>query len=460
MEKRQHKYSKTNKRRSFKAFYIVLLIIAIIGGVGIWGYYRNHFKMTSINGIDVSGMTVAQATKKLNTTGSNPKNNLVVEGSAVNVNKSEVVGLFNKRSSMSMFSKPKLTTKVAISDQEKNRRQTLLPEFKAKIAQINLNRKPTRNTKVNVVNGKVTVNRGVQGTKLDTKWMIKQFNYQASHNLVIAVPKKVLKIDNPNGKFIRGQKQKLQSILNHEVTLKTYNKTLHFKASNYLDIITQVKRGKYYFDSNKLTTKINQLANKVDTLGKPYKMKVHSGATMIVQGGTYGWQINRAKLTKTILDNLEHKSDSTINLKNYVSGMGYGRSKVNRTHVEVDLKNLMEYVYVNGKLKVKTPVMSGTVTGGNKTPQGTFYVLYKQRHATLRGNNNDGSKYASPVNYWVPITSDGVGLHDSPWQPAYVYGKPNYRSQYHSHGCLNNPPSIMGKVFANTYVNEQVIIYY
>lgn len=252
----------------------------------------------------------------------------------------------------------------------------------------------------------------------------------------------------------------MHALLQHQVTVTTYKTNWHFKASDYLDTITQVKRGKYYFDSTKLTTKINQLANKVDTLGKSYQMKVHSGETKTVQGGTYGWQITQAALAKKIMSNLKHKTNSMINLKNYVSGLGYGKPKVNSNRVEIDLKNLMEYVYVDGKVKVKTPVMSGTVTGGNKTPQGTFYVLYKQRHATLRGNNNDGSKYASPVNYWVPITSDGVGLHDSPWQPANVYGNPSYRSKYHSHGCLNNPPSIMGKVFANVYVNEQVIIYY
>ncbi|GAY73892.1 hypothetical protein [Lentilactobacillus kosonis] len=65
-----------------------------------------------------------------------------------------------------------------------------MPKFKAELKQINAKRKLTKNTRVNVVNGKVIVTKGIQGNKLDQKWMIKQFKYQAGHNLVISVPKK------------------------------------------------------------------------------------------------------------------------------------------------------------------------------------------------------------------------------------------------------------------------------
>ena len=458
----QHKNKQKQKRaRRLKVGVASVLTVAVIGSMGVWGYYRNHFKMANINGVNVSGLTIAQATDKLNTAAGNKTNDLVVKGSRVKVDQAQVSELFNNRSSMSMLANPSMTTGVAISKAQQTKRLTvLLPKFKNQVDEINAAKKPTTNTKVNLVDGKVVVKEGTQGTQLDKKWMVKQFKYQAKRDLEISVPKKVLKIDSPSSQAVKDEKQKLQELMNHKVTVKTYNKDLKFKASDYLTNAVQTAPGKYKFDSSKLAARIKQLANKIDTLGKPYKLKVHSGQTRVVQGGTYGWQVNQTALTKNIMKHLQANAKTTMNLKHYAIGRGYGEKNVGKTRVEVDLKNLMEYVYVNGKLKVKTPVMSGTVTGGNKTPQGTFYILYKQRHATLRGKNNDGSKYASPVSYWVPITTDGVGLHDSPWQPASVYGNPSARSQYHSHGCVNNPPSIMGKVFKYTSVNEPVVIYY
>lgn len=53
---------------------------------------------------------------------------------------------------------------------------------------------------------------------------------------------------------------------------------------------------------------------------------------------------------------------------------------------------------------------------GDQTPRGVWYIHYKQRNATLRGSNDDGSSYASPVSYWMPFTLSGCGFHDASWR--------------------------------------------
>ena len=127
-------------------------------------------------------------------------------------------------------------------------------------------------------------------------------------------------------------------------------------------------------------------------------------------------------------------------------------------YVAINLSTLHEYIVKDGKTVVSTPVMSGK-TGSNATPTGTFKIAFKQSPAVLRGSNDDGSAYSSPVNYWEPFNGS-VGLHDSPWQPSSVYGNPSLRSSYGSHGCINNPPSIMHQVYANTFTGETVYVYY
>ncbi len=84
--------------------------------------------------------------------------------------------------------------------------------------------------------------------------------------------------------------------------------------------------------------------------------------------------------------------------------------------------------------------------------------MYKKKTDTvLRGQNDDGSKYTSPVKYWMPFTEDGCGLHDASWRKdwsknAYLEGG--------SHGCVKLiRPDDIQSVWDNVYVNEPVIVY-
>lgn len=455
----RQKKTKRNRRLTRIAAVVVLLLAG--GFIGSHVYFQNHFKWTKINNVNVSGLTVAQATKKLNSSQIDQNGDyLVVKNSRIKVNSQDVKQLFKHRSSMTMLSAKKLNEKTEVSNQQYHYRMTtLLPKFKNRVDQLNLTRKPTIDSTIHLANGHVTVTKGTQGTELDKAKMIKDFKKQARDNLVIAVKMTKDVAASPNSAAIQKRKQNVQKMLKSSVTLTTYNKSYHFKAAKWLTSGHVSADGTYHFKSTKLNQWVDKFANKVDTLGKALTVTVRGKKVHIPSGGTYGWKVNRQLFSKAILTNLQKKQAASLNLKNYVSGTGYGLKGAGKTYVAVDLTNLQEYVYKNGQLKVKIPIMSGTLTGGNATPTGSYFIMYKQRHATLRGKNSDGSKYASPVGYWEPVTLSGVGLHDSPWQPATVYGNPSARSQYHSHGCLNNPPSQMPKVWKYTHTNEAVVIY-
>lgn len=175
------------------------------------------------------------------------------------------------------------------------------------------------------------------------------------------------------------------------------------------------------------------------------------GVTHSFDMGQHGTIINYEKLTdrlnKAILDNVNEVQPEVTEVNN--------KNSIN--YVAVNLSTQHEYVIKDGQPVVSTGIMSGK-TGSNATPTGTFSIATKQSPSVLRGFNDDGSKYASPVNYWEPFNG-AIGLHDSPWQPSFVYGNPQYLSSYGSHGCINNPPSIMSQVYANTFVGETVYVY-
>lgn len=451
---------RVNRNRKLKRFSAVIVLLLAGGFIGSHVYFQSHFKWTRINDVNVSGLTVAQATKKLNQSQIDQNGQyLVVKKSRIKLDTDDVKQLFKRRSSMSMLAAKQMNAQTEVSNRDYQYRiRTLLPKFEKQIDQLNLTRKPTVDSTIKLTNGKVTVKKGVQGTELDKASMIKAFKKQAKDNLVISVKMKKQVAASPNSSLIKSRQRALQKRLNNTVTLTTYNKPFTFTAKKWLTNGKVTANGHYKFETTKLTNWVAKFANKVDTLGKSFTI-TKPKTVRVASGGTYGWKINQAALSKALIHNLTRKKPQNINLKNYVSGTGYGDRGAGKTYVAVDLSNLQEYVYKDGRLKAKIPIMSGTLTGGNATPTGAYFIMYKQRHATLRGKNSDGSKYASPVGYWEPVTLSGVGLHDSPWQPSSVYGNPSARSEYHSHGCLNNPPSQMPKVWQYTNTNEPVVIY-
>ena len=460
---------KTTKHTATKKWVLIGLIALIVvgagGAVGYASYYNQRFKPAKINGITVTNMTASQAADKINSSDSSTSSNTInVAKSKVDVTTAEVSKLLQKRNNNGhALETASLTVSKTVSTSDYNYRiNTLLPAFKAKIEAINANRTKPVNAKVTYSNGKTTVSKSQNGTALDEAAMVKAFKSQAKTDLEINVKKTIDTPATANSSAIKTTKSNLQALLNRTVKVTYGSTTWHFKASDYLKSVTATVDGKYTYNSSTLSTEIAKLANEHDTKGKSFSYKTHSGKTIKTKVGssTYGWSIEQTKLKDAILAEFEKSSPTTLNLKNYVSGLGYGKSGVGGTRVEVNLKTLEEYAYVDNKLVFSTPVMSGTVTGSDKTPQGVFYVLYKQRNATLRGENDNGTSYASKVKYWMPFTEDGVGLHDSSWQPSSVYGNISDRSEYHSHGCINNPPSKIKALWEVVSTDEPVVVYY
>lgn len=57
--------------------------------------------------------------------------------------------------------------------------------------------------------------------------------------------------------------------------------------------------------------------------------------------------------------------------------------------------------------------------------------------STLKGTNDNGTKYETPVAYWMPFVGNLIGLHDAAWQTS--FGGTRYKDGAGSHGCVNLP---------------------
>lgn len=268
-----------------------------------------------------------------------------------------------------------------------------------------------------------------------------------------------------NSKTVKNEEKQLNKLKGKKATYLVQNEKYSLTTNQIITRATY-QNGKYHFDTTALNKQVKKINEKHATLDKPFKFKTHSGAEITTTAnGSYGWKISEKKagnsLTKAIIDGrqeVDGKHD--IEGKGYnTAGLGYNvtsNNGIGDTYAEVSLADQRAYFYKDGKCVLATDIVSGTNNEGNKTPKGVWYIMYQQSPSVLRGQNDDGSSYASKVNYWSPFTLTGCGFHDASWR--HNWSKTAYLSDG-SHGCINMQPSVAGQAFHDLKQNEPVIIY-
>lgn len=125
--------------------------------------------------------------------------------------------------------------------------------------------------------------------------------------------------------------------------------------------------------------------------------------------------------------------------------------QLGNTYIEVNMGDQVLHYYVDGKLNMEMPIVTGNVNRGRGTPTGIYPVYNKRYHTYLRGVD-----YVSYVNYWLGVHK-GVGIHDANWRSK--FGEEIYKSDG-SHGCINCPEESVSVLWEVVEVGTPVILYY
>ena len=191
-----------------------------------------------------------------------------------------------------------------------------------------------------------------------------------------------------------------------------------------------------------------------DSLGEEYDtyenhiFTTHDGKIRDFTKGTLGIRIDRKKEAEFLLSWLDDPKTS-LRIPEYRKENCFGdRRGIADTYIEVDMGAQRLFYFVEGELVLETEVVTGK---GRFTPECVCYVYLKETDRVLRGES-----YASFVNYWMPVYGN-IGIHDANWRSE--FGGEIYLSDG-SHGCINVPPEIMGKLYELVEVNTPVIMYY
>lgn len=215
------------------------------------------------------------------------------------------------------------------------------------------------------------------------------------------------------------------------------------------------KGGTIALDTAKLKEYAAFVAEETTTYwGKPWQFVNHNGDTVEVPAGNYGRKLYTKKLEQALQNAFDRQDSSPYELEfafypECAKEVDYG-ADCGDSYIEVDIKEQHVYVYIDGELALDSPCVTGDVQKNRLTPTGVFYLEYKQRNRTLRGEN-----YATPVSYWMHFYNH-CGFHDAGWRKKFgdeIYLKDG------SHGCVNMPPEKAKEMYALVYKGMPVLVY-
>lgn len=215
----------------------------------------------------------------------------------------------------------------------------------------------------------------------------------------------------------------------------------------------RIEDGTVSLDEEQVKQYVAAMAKKHDTYGRDRDFITSAGDTIRLRSGSYGWWTDRAgetaALTESVRKGEKAEREPLYHSRGYVEGAA--GEDIGSSYVEIDLGKQHLFLYIEGTLILESDFVSGNIVKGRGTPAGVFGLTYKERNATLRGEN-----YASPVKYWMPFNGN-IGMHDASWRTR--FGGDIYMRQG-SHGCINLPGDKAEELYGYIQKGFPVICYY
>lgn len=217
-----------------------------------------------------------------------------------------------------------------------------------------------------------------------------------------------------------------------------------------------IENGQPSVDPTRAAAYIAELAVKYDTSGTARSFITAYGTEKELTG-PYGYKINRAAETAALIQMISTGQSQTREPQYAAKPASDTAPEWGNTYVEIDLTGQHVFMFRNGEMVWEAPCVTGNVSKDYTTPEGIYSLSYKEKDRVLRGKKMpDGTyEYESPVSYWMPFNG-GIGLHDANWRSA--FGGEIYKTSG-SHGCINLPVDKAGLLYELVYPGIPVICY-
>ena len=444
---------------------LFLILVFIIPFVPNEKYLAN----TTINGIDVSGMTlndVLSQFEKRTTVTVLENNESLAQSSLSNVGATLDANSIQKFSSNNVLPKHLSLWQVLFSKGKSHKldltvvfqNEGLLNYLVNTVGVSNNNRQHPTNASVVLKNNELVIEKGDVGGWLDFSLLPSSapvVNGVVELNLNTLYEQAKLNETSPE---LLTFKDAITQAVERQVSVVISGKVLVVDKTTLMSwLVVDKEKLTYSFDFNAIQQYFSQLDSEYASVYKTRQFASTKSGTVSVQPGILGWSVDIESSVNGFINALSNTGDVQFTV--ITKGQGDQRltpeQEIGNTYIEVDLLNQHLWYYQEGKLVLETDIVSGRI--GTDTIAGAYYVWSKESPSVLKGYNpHTGSNYEQAVNYWMPFDWSGQGVHDASWQSS--FGGDNYLNRG-SLGCINVPPSTMPFLFDAVSQGTPVIIF-
>lgn len=244
---------------------------------------------------------------------------------------------------------------------------------------------------------------------------------------------------------------KLDPYSRMSVTYRFGSQSEVLDSSTLSEWISLDRNGTLKIDEEAAAEFVKGLSQKYNTAYSSRTLETSYGETITIKGGFYGWQIDRKAETENLLQVIRGGKSVTREPAYLLQAASHDGNDYGDTYVEINLTAQHLFFYKNGELVIETDFVSGDLSKGKETPDGSYAITYKERNSTLSGPG-----YSQKVSYWMPFNGN-IGMHDCAWRPA--FGGQIYRTNG-SKGCINLPADAAKTIYENIEQGDPVFCYH
>ena len=220
--------------------------------------------------------------------------------------------------------------------------------------------------------------------------------------------------------------------------------------ADVLSAAIDLDNGRFVFDESVIVDYVSDLADTYNTRGKTRVFHTSSGETVELEDVPIeertvchlaGWQMNEESLVPLIMNALRSGRNASIVVPWQYRSVAHGEDNdFGDTYLEISIPNQHIWFIENGVCTADAPIVTGTAYDPSRaTPIGMYRSTDLYTEHTMTGSY--GSAFC---HYFIRVTIDGVGVHDSAWRGS--YGGTIYLTDG-SHGCINTPYDTVDYIF-------------
>lgn len=244
--------------------------------------------------------------------------------------------------------------------------------------------------------------------------------------------------------------EQLNTSLKTMITYQVGDSTQVLDASVFQPWLVVNEKMEVVIDEEQLSAYVKELASTYNTCYKAKKLMTSYGVEITIPNSHYGWKVDNSAEKEAIVASIMTGEQVTRDLNYSMTANSHEGNDYGNSYVEINLTAQHLFLYVDGALVIETDFVSGNLAKAYNTPTGVYGLTYKERNATLNGED-----YSTPVNYWMPFAGN-VGMHDATWRAE--FGGSIYKRNG-SHGCVNLPLSAAKTIYEHINTNFPVFVY-